>query len=95
MFVFNKTHKKKQELLKNGTRFMFEDEKKIMEDLFPKECIEGDLLRKQREAKDIEYTDFKNSLSYDEMLDLQEKAQVIIKMINKSVGKFKKEQSEE
>ena len=87
--------RKKQELLKDGTQWMFGDEKKIMEELFPKECIEGELLRKQRESKEIEYTDFKNSLTQDEILDLQEKAQGISKMINKAVGKFKKEQSEE
>ena len=86
---------KKQDLLKNGTKWMFGDEKKIMEELFPKECIEGELLRRQRESKEIEYTDFKNSLTQDEILDLQEKAQGISKMINKAVGKFKKEQSEE
>ena len=37
---------KAEEIKKHGTRFMFEDEKKIMEELFPKECTEGDLRQK-------------------------------------------------
>jgi len=85
---------KKQDLLKNGTKWMFGDEKKIMEELFPKECVEGELLRKQREAKELEYTDFKNSLTQDEISDLKKKAVAITKMIKKA-SKFKKEQSEE
>ena len=38
--------RKKQELLKDGTQWMFGDEKKIMQELFPKECTEGDLRQK-------------------------------------------------
>ena len=36
----------KEELLKDGTQWMFGDEKKIMQELFPKECTEGDLRQK-------------------------------------------------
>ena len=38
--------RKAEEIRKHGTQYMFGDEKKLMEELFPKECIEGDLRQK-------------------------------------------------
>ena len=35
--------RKAEQIRKHGTKFMMSDEKKIMEELFPKECVEGDL----------------------------------------------------
>ena len=38
--------RKAEQIRKHGTKFMMSDEKKIMEELFPKECVEGDLRQK-------------------------------------------------
>jgi len=35
-----------ERILKSGTQFMMQDEKKLMEELFPKACVEGDLRQK-------------------------------------------------
>ena len=38
--------RKAEQIRKHGTKFMMSEERKIMEELFPKECTEGDLREK-------------------------------------------------
>ncbi len=38
--------RKAEYIRENGTQIMVGDEKKLMEKLFPKECVEGDLRQK-------------------------------------------------
>jgi len=39
-------NRKAEQIKKHGTKFMMSDEKKLMLELFPKECTEGDLRQK-------------------------------------------------